>query len=130
FFQFTTNSLRRLVYDFPLQGDLEGPLTTVGWGGTQGPTNNLVYELYASTDSQQVLARTAPLLMRSVLTRFVPAAAWPMGSTVYWSITSENRTTHERLDASLRSFRTVDASTPLDSIVISASDVGSRTGAG
>jgi hypothetical protein len=127
FFQFTTNSLRRLAYDFPLDGDLEGPLVTLGWGGTLGPTNNIVYELYVSTDSLQVLARTAPLMLRGVLTRFLPAAGWPMGRTVYWAVTSENQTTHERLDASVRSFRTVDASAPLDSIVISASDIGSRS---
>jgi hypothetical protein len=127
FFQFTTNSLRRPVYDYPLASALEGPVTTLGWGGTQGPTNNLFYELYASTDSNAVKARTAPMLARSVFTRFVPAVAWPMGSTVYWAVTSENLTTHERLDGSLRSFQTLDPSTPLDSVAIPALDHGSKS---
>jgi hypothetical protein len=127
FFQFTTNSLRRPVYDFPLQGALEGPVTTLCWGGTQGPTNNLFYELYVSPDSAAVEARTAPMLLRHVFTRFVPAVSWPMGTTLYWSVTAENLTTHERLAGAVRSFRTVDAATPLDSVTIAARDHGSKS---
>jgi hypothetical protein len=127
FFQFTTNSLRRPVYDYPLATSLEGPVATLGWGGTQGPTNNIFYELYASTDSNAVKARAVPMLARSVFTRFVPAVGWPMGATVYWSITSENLTTHERLDGSLCSFQTLDPSTPLDSVTIPARDHGSKS---
>ena len=126
FFQFTTNSLRRPVYDFPLVGALEGPVTTLGWGGTQGPTNNIFYDLYASTDSAAVEARTAPMLMRHVFTRFVPNAGWPMGATVYWAVTAENLTTHERLPGTIRSFRTLAADTPLDSVTIGARDHGSK----
>ena len=127
FFQFTTNSLRRPTYDFPLTMSLEGPVATLCWGGTQGPTNNILYDLYASTDSNAVIARTAPVLARSVFTRFVPAVTWPMGSTIYWAVTSENVTTHERLAGSLRSFQTLDASTPLDSVTISERDHGSKS---
>jgi len=112
FFQFTTNSLRRPVYDFPLRGALEGPVTTLCWGGTQGPTNNIFYELYVSPDSAAVEARTAPMLMRHVFTRFVPDVGWPMGTTMYWAITTENLTTHERLAGGVRSFRTLDPNTP------------------
>jgi hypothetical protein len=126
FYQFTTNSLRRPSYDFPAVAALEGPVVTLGWGGTQGPTNNILYELYASTDSNAVIARTAPMLTRSVYTRFVPSVAWPMGSTVYWALTAENETTHERLAGSMVSFQTLDASTPLDSVTIPAHDHGSR----
>src|SRR5215467_1039875 len=60
FYQFTTNSLRRPSYDFPVAA-LEGPVATLGWGGTQGPSGNILFELYASTDSNAVLARTAPM---------------------------------------------------------------------
>lgn len=126
FFQFTTNSLRRPTYDFPLPTSLEGPVATLCWGGTVGPTNNILYEVYVSTDSNAVIARTAPSLTRSVFTRFVPAVAWPMGTTLYWAVTSENLTTHERLAGSLRSFQTLDASTPLDSVTIQAHDHGSK----
>ncbi|HXS23174.1 MAG TPA: Ig-like domain-containing protein, partial [Gemmatimonadales bacterium] len=126
FFQFTTNSLRRPVYDYPLTSSLEGPVATLGWGGTQGPTNNLFYEVYVSTDSSAVKTRTAPMLARSVFTRYVPAVGWPLGTTVYWAVTSENLTTHERLDGSLRSFQTLDPSTPLDSVTITTLDHGSK----
>jgi hypothetical protein len=126
FYQFTTNSLRRPAYDFPRASDLEGPLAALGWGGTVGPTNNVVFEVYASTDSQAVRARSAPFLNRSVFTRYLPDVAWPMGSTIYWALTSENLTTHERLDGTMRSFRILDAGTPLDSISIGARDHGSR----
>jgi hypothetical protein len=127
FFQFTTNSLRRPTYDFPVTASLEGPVTTLCWGGTQGPTNNLFYELYASTDSAAVVARTAPMLARNVFTRFVPSVAWSLGSTVYWAVTVENQTTHERLDGSLRSFRTLDPGTPIDSLTIHGRDHGSKS---
>jgi hypothetical protein len=128
FFQFTTNSLRRPTYDFPVAASLEeGPVTTLCWGGTQGPTNNLVYELYASSDSAAVVARTAPMLTRSVFTRFVPSVAWALGSNVYWAVTVENQTTHERLDGSLRSFRTLDPGTPIDSLTIHGRDHGSKS---
>jgi hypothetical protein len=127
FFQFTTNSLRRPSYDFPLATSPEGPVATLGWGGAQGPSGNIVYELYASTDSNAVIARTAPMLARSVFTRFVPSVAWPMGSTIYWSLTSENQTTHERLAGSLASFHTMDASAPLDSVTIPGRDHGSKS---
>jgi hypothetical protein len=127
FYQFTTNSLRRPAYDFPLASSPEGPVATLGWGGTQGPTNNILYELYASTDSNAVIARTTPMLTRSVFTRFVPAVAWPMGTTIYWALTAENVTTHERLAGSLESFQTLEASTPLDSVTIPAHDHGSKS---
>ena len=126
FYQFTTNSLRRPAYDFPLAGPPEGPVATLGWGGTQGPSGNILYELYASTDSNAVIARTAPMLARSVFTRFVPSAGWPMGSTIYWALTAENVTTHERLAGSLVSFQTLDAGTPIDSMTIPAHDHGSK----
>jgi len=126
FYQFTTNSLRRPTYDFPLATSLEGPVATLGWGGAVGPQGNVVNELYASTDSNAVIARTAPMLARNVFTRFVPGVAWPLGATVYWAITAENVTTHERLDGKMVSFQTLDASTPLDSLAIPAHDHGSR----
>ena len=69
FFQFTTNSLRHVTYDFPAEGDLEGPVAALGWAGSLGAQNNLFYEVYASEDSAAVVLRTAPRLQRSVFTR-------------------------------------------------------------
>src|SRR5262249_22520366 len=61
-FQFTTNSLRRVPYAFPAQAALEGPVASLGWGGATGPTNNILYEIYASTDSLAIASRSAPPL--------------------------------------------------------------------
>ena len=122
FFQFTTNSLRRVPYDYPAPGALEGPVSAFGWGGTQGPVSNIFYDLYASTDSVAVQTRSIPPLSHSPFTRYLPGLAWPAGSTVYWAITNENETTHERLNSRMSSFRTLDATTPIDSIVISTLD--------
>jgi hypothetical protein len=126
FFQFTTNSLRHPIYDYPAEGALEGPMVTLGWGGTQGPVNELKYELYASTDSMQVEQRTAPMLTYSVFTRFVPAEPWPAGHRVYWAVTSENLTTGERLPGLVKSFQVLDASIPVESVDIFIRDFGSK----
>ena len=128
FFQFTTNSLRRVPYDFPAQGALEGPVTSLGWGGVTGPNANILYEIYASTDSLAIERRSAPPLARFVFTRLVPDRAWSLGATVFWAVTSENQTTHERLPGPVRRFRVVDPSTPLDSLTIIARDHGSFDG--
>ncbi|MEQ1831808.1 MAG: Ig-like domain-containing protein [Candidatus Eisenbacteria bacterium] len=126
FFQFTTNSLRRLSYDFPLQDDTEGPASALGWGGNQPLDGNIFYDVYASADSEAVVRRTAPVLQRSVFTRFLPGAQWPAGGRVFWAVTGENLTTHERENGPLRSFRVLDYSTAgVDSVVLRAFDQGS-----
>ncbi len=126
FFQFTTNSLRRIAYDFPLDGDLEGPASALGWGGNQPLDGNIFYDVYASTDSESVVRRTAPVLQRSVFTRYLPGAQWPAGARVFWAVTSENLTTHERENGPLRSFRALDyVGAVLDSVVVRAFDQGS-----
>ena len=126
FFQFTTNSLRRVPYDYPPAGALEGPVSALGWGGGKGADGNILHEVYVSTDSSQVESRAVVPFARSVFTYYLPVTAWPLGSTVYWAITSENVTTHERLAGPVQSFRIVDAGTPMDSLTILALDHGSN----
>ncbi len=126
FFQFTTNSLRRPAYDYPVNGVVEGPLVTLGWGGTQGPVTDLFYEVYVGTDSLAVVQRAVPTLQRSVFTRFVPSSLWPAGQRVYWAITSENFATKERLAGPVQSFSVLDASVPVDSVELSLRDYGSN----
>lgn len=127
FFQFTTNSLRRIAYDYPLVNDLEGPFACLGWGGSTGLDGNLFYDLYASQDSVAVARRTAPLLQHTVFRRYLGATAWPMGARIFWAVTGENETTHERMPGEVRSFTTLDASTPIDSVVMLALDYGSNS---
>ena len=126
FYQFTTNSLRRIVYDFPSENALEGPVSCLGWGGTKGPDGNILYEIYASDDSVAVARRTAPILQHSVFTRYLGNAAWPLGTRMWWAATSENVTTHERMNGDMHSFRVLDAASPLDSVVIRPQDYGSN----
>jgi hypothetical protein len=125
FFQFTTNSLRRVVYDYPPQGSLEGPLVTLGWGGTQLPVNELFYEIYASEDSAAVAQRAVAAFQRSVFTRYVPHVAWRPGSRVYWAVTSENLLTGERMPGEVRSFEVLPATLPVEQVTIYARDHGS-----
>jgi hypothetical protein len=125
FFQFTTNSLRRVTYDYPAPDALEGPVTTLGWAGTQIPVNELFYEVYASEDSVAVAARAVAPLQRSVFTRHVPREAWPAGARVHWAVTSENLLTGERMDGPVRSFRVLPASVPVESVAVSLRDFGS-----
>ena len=126
YFQFTTNSLRRIAYDYPADNALEGPVAALGWGGTKGPDGNLFFEVYASLDSVVVARRAVTYLQRSVFTRLLPSAEWPLGSRVFWAVTSENLTTHERMDGDVHSFRTLDPSTPIESVLIRPQDVGSN----
>jgi len=126
YFQFTTNSLRRVPYDYPAAGALEGPLTSLGWNGSQTLDGNLFYEIYASEDSSDVELRRVPFLQRSVFTRFVPTHGWRPGSRVFWAITSENLTTGERLTGPMRSFRVLEASLPEDSVTLAPRDWGSN----
>ena len=124
YFQFTTNSLRRVSYDFPAQDALEGPLAGFGWSGTLGAQNNLLHEVYASEDSVAVASRSSAVLQRQVFTRFLPRESWRPGSRVYWAVTTENRTTLERMHGPMRSFRVMGPEVRTDSIVVNPIEVG------
>jgi hypothetical protein len=126
YFQFTTNSLRRVAYDYPLVNDLEGPVACLGWGGSGSLDGNVFFDVYASADSVAVARRMTPVLQHTVFRRFLGATAWPLGARIYWAVTSENETTHERMDGDVQSFRTLDPSTPIDSVVMKAQDYGSN----
>src|SRR5262249_7515771 len=93
-----------------------------------GPDANILYEIYASTDSAAVVRRTVPPLARAVFTRLVPSLAWPAGSRVFWAVTSENVTTHERLGGPFPSVPVLGSTTPLGSVTVFARDHGSFQG--
>lgn len=126
YFQFTTNSLRRVSYDFPAVDALEGPVAALGWAGATGAVNDILHEVYASEDSAAVLARTLAPLQRTVFTRFLPGTRWRPGSRVFWAVTTENVVTRERENGPLRSFRVLDPAAPVDSLVLRPLDVGSN----
>ncbi len=124
FFQFKTNSLRRPTYLYPDSVTFEGPLVMLGWGGNGGVTNTLIHEVYASSDSGAVANRTLPALQRGTALGYFPRAAWPRGTRVYWSVTTENTLTGERLVGRVRSFQTFPEGWPVDSLVWANTDYG------
>ncbi len=123
--QFTTNSLYRVTLAYPPAGSLEGPVASIGWGGNGAPTNNIVYELYGSTDSAAVKTRTAPVLWRTTANAWFPRTRWTSGARVFWAVTAVNQQTNERGNSPLSWFDTYPASAPLDTLVIPLQDVGS-----
>ena len=125
FFQFTTNSLRRLSYQFPPEGSIEGPSSALGWGGDRIVGGDIFYDVYASPDSEAVVRRTAAVLQRSVFTRFLPTVAWPAGVRVFWAVTSEHPVTRERENGPLSAFQVLPADAVFDSVVVRAQDHGS-----
>ncbi len=117
FFQFTTNSLRRIPLAFPLPGSLESPVAALGWTAS-GVTSNIFYDVYASTDSAAVVNRSIAPADSTVFLAILLKAPLPAGAQVFWSVTSVNQTTHERLDAAVSSFSTYAAGAPVDTFYV------------
>jgi hypothetical protein len=120
--QFTTNSLRRPEPALPLGGaGFESPFATLAWAKTDAGVGSVSYELYVDADSAVVAARG---VMPRTLTRphYLPGARWTMGARYYWAVTAVNATTGERLSGAVRAFTIVSAGTPIDSLVVDATD--------
>jgi hypothetical protein len=126
FFQFTTNSLRRIVYDWPPQGGVAGPLTRLAWGGSQGPVNETKFRVYADPDSMSVANRTTAPLQDNVFTRLLPSAAWPRGTRIYWAVTSENVPTHELMHGPVTWFDVIGDAAVERTLIVHGKDHGSR----
>ncbi len=127
FWQFSTNSLRRLTYSQPPDGSLQGPYAALYWYGNGLVSTLITYEVYASTDSAAVAARSIPYLSRQGFLSVLPRTRWPSGSTVFWSVTAENTLTGERLNGSLARFRVYPADAPVDSMEISFQSYGATS---
>ena len=124
FFQFTTNSLRRVVQEYPTQDALEGPLSALGWSGNGPPSDKFLYEVYASSDSVVVEQRSIPYARRSVFFNYLPSVGWGSGAIVYWTVTVENVATGERLLSPVFRFRTHADTDPIDSMSVAIQDWG------
>lgn len=122
--QFSTNSLRRLTYSRPPSGSREGPHTMLAWTGNGGPTNNIVYEVFASTDSAAVANRTAPMLQSAVYENYLPRQSWTPGTRTYWAVNSVNVATGERLLDKVGSFDVYPVDAPTDTLIIPLTDFG------
>ena len=124
FFQFTTNSLRRVQYLYPAPDAQEGPFVTLGWGGNGPPVDSVFYDVYAGTDSAAVATRASATLQHLPFVQLLPRTRWPSGALVYWAVTAENERTRERLNGALQRFQTLAATTPVDSVTIPVFDWG------
>ncbi len=122
--QFTTNTLRRLVYEWPAEGALEGPHVMLQWGGNGAASNNILYEVHASSDSAAVANRTFAPLQTHAYLNYLPRIAWESGRRTFWSVTAINLTSGERLSGGVRSFEVYPADAPVDSMVVPIADYG------
>lgn len=122
--QFTTNGLRRVRYDYPAIESLEGPLSACGWSGNGPPVSGIFYDLYASPDSVAVIDRSILPLAHTPFLSFAPRRRWPLGARVYWAVDGVNVSTGEVLPGPLAHFVVLPEGTPVDSVLIDVQDYG------
>lgn len=122
--QFVTNSVRRVRYDFPLPDTLRSSVVLLQWSSPDAVPGVLTYELYAGPDSAGVASRTVPWVYRGTASAYVPRTEWPAGTRIYWAITSVQGTTGERLASPLMHFDTTPADAPTQSITVPMTDWG------
>lgn len=122
--QFKTMSLRFPVGDAPPAGAGDkGPWTTLTWRGSEAAAGIITYRVYAGTDSHAVAARGTPL-SEPINPIYRPNPGWPLGATVYWTISAVNATTGEVVDGPVASFNTLAENTPVDSLDVQLSAWG------
>lgn len=95
--QFATSSIRRPVYLGPAPGEIATPVTMLRWSSADAAPGSLVFDVYASTDSNAVAARTTPVLAHTTNSYHLPRAYWPAGGRVFWALTTTNMTTGEKI---------------------------------
>jgi hypothetical protein len=122
--QFSTNSVRRLTYTMPPNGALEGPHAMLAWSGNGGPSNNYLYEVFASTDSAAVANRTAPMIQSAVYVNCLPRSSWTAGVRTYWAVNTVNLVTGERFLNDVSSFDVYEDFAPTDTLIIPLTDYG------
>jgi hypothetical protein len=118
FWQFKTTSLRIPIGDLPAPGAVnKGPWAPLLWRGTEASAGQVVYRVHAGPDSAEVALRATPLGQRNSPAHS-PASPWPLGTTIFWTITADNRTTGEVVDGPVGRFDTLPPGTPVDSLHI------------
>jgi hypothetical protein len=125
FWQFKTNGLRRLVDPTPAEGASgESPFTLLRWGETDPSAGNILYRLYAGTDSAAVAARGGSPIYSGSEPLLVPSRPFGLGTRTYWAVTAINQTSHEQLDGPVWSFETLPPGLPVDSLSVDATEWG------
>ena len=131
FWQFTTNSLRRLAASIPSDGATwESPFAMIGWDSTETAAGAVEYSIWSGQDSQAVAARTG--LPAAVSTRgfWIPRARWASGAPTFWNVRAENLETGETDEGPTWRFDVVPADTPVDTVTLYIADWGSWTTSG
>ena len=126
FWQFKTNGLRRLDHPTPAHGTSgESPYSLLKWGDVEpASAGTIVYTVYAGADSDMVAARSSAPIYNGVLPYLLTPSPWALGARAYWTVTSVNQTSNERLDGPVWSFDTLPVGTPVDSLFIYCTEWG------
>ena len=122
--QFRTMGGRIPTPQSPPQGVAgKGPWTTLTWEGTEPEAGSIYYRIYAGPDSAVVASRSNLIaLTRNPL--YPPSPGWPLGGTVYWTVSAFNENTGEVVDGPVGRFDTLPIGTPIDSVGVPPSEWG------
>lgn len=131
FWQFRTNSLRRLKTPHPGNGALRAsPFVPLVWDSTETSAGSIRYHIYVGSDSAAVAGRnTAPTFTTTRPYRLA-VPRWTAGATYWWAVSAENLATGETLDGPSWWFGVVPASATVDSMPLSATQWGHITKVG
>lgn len=124
FWQFTTNSLRRLEQPSPAAGATdEPPAAALAWRPNDEAAGPVTYRIYSGLDSAAVAARAVTARVSKnawVLT----TEEWPSGSRVFWTVDAANDETGEEEAAPVWAFNVIGPGAAIDSLTIQAFDIG------
>jgi len=118
FWEFTTNSLRRLEAPYPAHGATgRSPYSPLLWSGTEREAGTLRYRVYIDTDSAAVAGHTT-VERPSISPSMFAHQPWATGTTWYWSVTATNETTGETEAGPVWRFETIPPGAAIDSIAV------------
>lgn len=119
FWQFTTNSLRRLRTPRPGDGaTFESPVARLAWDATDAEAGPVEYRVWIGPDSAAVAGRQGLPIAAVRRADWLPRTPWPTGSRLYWSVHARHLETGETGEAPVWRFETLPADTPVDSLVL------------
>jgi hypothetical protein len=117
YWQFTTNSVRRPSTPAPDSGAVnESPVAMLKWAGTEASAGDIVYRVFQGSDSSAVSAHSVTPIEVVNHSYYLPDSSWGLGRTVFWSLSTLNRSTGEESSGPTWRFSTIPAGTPIDSM--------------
>ncbi len=119
FWQFRTNGVRRPAHPSPAAGTVdESAFVPLAWDSTEPTAGTIRYEIFESSDSASVAARTAPAVAATGFATYAPDPAWTLGETHYWSVRATNLSTGEVAEGPVWRFGTLSTGLPVDSLTL------------